>query len=219
MRLVLAILMTASTALASDFTFFGEGVVVSTNYTLQDGQHSAITLPSTLPQNEIYLAWPKNEYGYGHPVVINKAEAWWITPSLLSAGESFSVYGRNLSLGGSTDALNQIGGHEASIELDKSFQYGILRVSPSAAANWMSEEMTENDFGVPEDKATAERSAYYPGASVSLEAGVGLFIEITTDWLVVGSVAVEWFDENVYDSPIVSEHYVFKGFGAINYVF
>jgi hypothetical protein len=104
MRLVLAILMTASTALATDFTFFGEGVAVSTNYTLQDGRQGAITLPSTLPANELYLAWPKNQYGYGEPIAINKAEAWWVGFDTVSTGETFYVYGRNLALGDGTNS-------------------------------------------------------------------------------------------------------------------
>ena len=71
----------------------------------------------------------------------------------------------------------------------------------------------------PASSAAANRPAYEPGASTSLEGGVGLFIEVTEDWLIVTSVAVEWLDESIYDSPIVEEHYVVKGFGAINYVF
>ena len=127
--------------------------------------------------------------------------------------------GIGLSVGGSVDALNQIGGYEGSIAVNKSFQFGILRISPNLGVNWMDEEMAANDFGVSGDQATANRPAYDPGASTSLEGGIGLFIEVTEDWLIVTSVAVEWLDESIYDSPIVEEHYVVKGFGAINYVF
>ena len=127
--------------------------------------------------------------------------------------------GVDLSVGSSLDALNQIGGYEGSIEIDKSFQFGNFRISPGLAVNWMDEEMAENDFGVPADKATANRPAYQPGASTSLEGGISLFVELTQDWLIVASAGIEWFDRNVYDSPIVDEHYVLKGFGAINYVF
>lgn len=127
--------------------------------------------------------------------------------------------GVDLSVGSSVDALNQIGGYEGSIEVSKSFQLGILRVSPSLAVNWMDKEMAENDFGVPANKAAANRPAYQPGASTSLESGIGLFFELTPDWLLVASAGIEWFDQNVYESPLVDEHYVLKGFGAINYVF
>jgi hypothetical protein len=46
-----------------------------------------------------------------------------------------------------------------------------------------------------------------------------MFIEITQDWLIFVSTSVEFLDSAVTDSPIVSEDYVIKGFGAINYVF
>lgn len=127
--------------------------------------------------------------------------------------------GVDLSLGGALDALNRIGGYEGSIEMSKSFQLGLLRMSPSLAVNWMDADLASNDFGVPADKATPSRSAYQPGALTSLEGGIRLFIELTPDWLIVASTGVEWLDRNAYDSPIVDEPYVIKGFGAINYVF
>jgi len=127
--------------------------------------------------------------------------------------------GVDLSLGSALDALNRIGGYEGSIEINKSFQFGLLRISPSVAVNWMDADMAANDFGVPEDKATPNRPAYQPGAATSLEGGIGLFIELTPDWLIVASTGVEWLDHNVHRSPIVDEQYVIKGYGAINYVF
>lgn len=127
--------------------------------------------------------------------------------------------GLDLSAGSALDALDRIGGYESSVEINKSFQFGILRLSPSLALNFLDAELAANDYGVPEDKATAARPAYQPGASTSLEAGIGLFIELTPDWLIVTSAGVEWLDRNAYDSPIVEDQYVIKGFGAINYVF
>jgi outer membrane protein len=142
--------------------------------------------------------------------------------STLMAGLSLQAElpgGVVLSVGGSMDALNRIGGYEGSIQVNKSFQFGMFRISPSLAVNWMDEEMADNDFGVPTKKATPNRPAYRPGASTSLESGIDLFFELTPDWLVALSTGIEWFDRNAYDSPIVDEHYVIKGFGAINYIF
>jgi outer membrane protein len=127
--------------------------------------------------------------------------------------------GINLSIGGSRDALNRIGGSESSISASKSFLFGSLRIAPNLAVNWMDSDMAANDFGVPDKKATPDRPAYSPGSSTSLEGGLSLFFELTPNWLVIANAAVEWFDDNAYDSPIVDEHYVIKGFGAINYVF
>jgi outer membrane protein len=127
--------------------------------------------------------------------------------------------GVDLSIGGSRDALDRIGGYESSISVSKSLQFGALRTAPKVAVNWMDSDMAKNDFGVQGKKATFNRPAYSPGSSTSLEGGLGLFFELSPNWLIAASAAIEWFDDNAYDSPIVEEHYVIKGFGAINYVF
>jgi outer membrane protein len=56
-------------------------------------------------------------------------------------------------------------------------------------------------------------------AVFTADVGVGILYEITTEWLLVMNVAVEFFDNEITDSPIVSEDYVVKGFLAVNYVF
>ena len=117
------------------------------------------------------------------------------------------------------DALDKIGGGEARLELDKSLQFGVFRFSPELGLNWLSSDLSNHDFGVPMGKAAPDRPAYAPGDVFSLEAGMGLFIEITRDWLVILNGGLEFLDDAVTDSPIVSEDYVIKGFGAVNYVF
>ncbi len=61
------------------------------------GRHCSITLANTLYPNTIYLMWLENESGYGEPIRINNAEAWWVGPQRIKAGEEFSIYGRNLT--------------------------------------------------------------------------------------------------------------------------
>ena len=85
--------------------------------------------------------------------------------------------------------------------------------------NYLSPEIANHDFGVPADKATVKRPAYQLDSTTSVEAGVGLFIEITRDWLFVMDANLERFSDEVVNSPIVDQDYVIKGFAAINYVF
>jgi outer membrane protein len=117
------------------------------------------------------------------------------------------------------DALDRIGGGEARVAFDKSFQYGVFRFAPEIAVNWISSELSNYDYGVSDSQATSERTAYTLGDTYSVEAGVGIFIEITRDWLFFMNVATESLSDDVTASPIVSEDYVIKGFAAINYVF
>ena len=96
------------------FLFFGDtgtGKVLADGQILRlDGMQSAITLPEALPDDQMFLLWPRNDNGYGRPVAINQTEAWWVGPGRVAAGEAFSIYGRNLKLG-NTDCSLYIDGH------------------------------------------------------------------------------------------------------------
>jgi len=127
--------------------------------------------------------------------------------------------GFDLSAGYEHDVLNQIGGGTAQVEISKSFQAGVFRFSPGLAVNWLSSELSNHDFGVEPENATSERSAYDVGDTISIEAGLGLFVEITREWMVIVNASVELLDDKATDSPIVSEDYVVKGFAAVSYVF
>jgi outer membrane protein len=127
--------------------------------------------------------------------------------------------GLDMSASYEHDVLHRIGGGEARLEFGKSLQAGIFRFFPAIAFNWTSSELSNHDFGVSDNQATAERPAYYLDDVYSVEAGLGFFIEITRDWLVIMNVAAESLSNDVNASPIVSEDYVIKGFAAVNYVF
>lgn len=125
----------------------------------------------------------------------------------------------DLALGYEHDVLDNIGGGIASLRISKALQSGILRFSPQISINYLSSEISNHDFGVALDKATAERPAYETGSTTSMEAGLGLFIEITREWLFVMDVNYEMLSDEVINSPIVDKDYVVKGFAVINYVF
>ncbi|MFC1452990.1 MipA/OmpV family protein [Verrucomicrobiota bacterium] len=126
--------------------------------------------------------------------------------------------GVDLSAGYEHDVLDEIGGGVGRLAIDKSFRAGVFSLSPEIGLNWVSAELSNHDFGVPAESATAARPAYDPGGTFSVEGTVRLFIEVATGWLVVMSAGVELQNENVTDSPIVSEEHIIKGFAAVNYV-
>lgn len=117
------------------------------------------------------------------------------------------------------DVLDRIGGGEARFELGKSLQWGIFRLTPAVALNWTSEHLSQHDFGVSNAQATTQRPAYSLSDVYSVEAGLGVFIEVSQDVLIIMNVAVESLSSEVTASPIVSEDHVIKGFAVINYVF
>lgn len=117
------------------------------------------------------------------------------------------------------DVLDKIGGGESHLKLDKSFQFGMLKLTPGIALNWMSSDLANHDFGVLAYQATHERPAYALEDIYSFELKMGAFIELSPDWLFVLDVAAEILPKEVADSPIVSKDYIIKGFAVINYVF
>jgi len=127
--------------------------------------------------------------------------------------------GLEAGLGYQHDILNQIGGGQARLSLGKTFQWGIARITPAVGLNWLSETISNYDYGVSPEQARSGRPAYDPGASWSPEVGLGAFLEVTRSWLIIGSLGAEFLDSSVRSSPIVSEDYVLKGFFAVNYVF
>ncbi|MDZ8117757.1 glycosyl hydrolase family 28-related protein [Pontiella agarivorans] len=88
------------------FTVYaGDESLIDASILRLDGRLCSIMLPETLPKNDMYLMWPCNAEGYGRPVAINKAELWWVGFDKVVAGDYFSVYGRNVSLGGGKSYL------------------------------------------------------------------------------------------------------------------
>jgi outer membrane protein len=117
------------------------------------------------------------------------------------------------------DVIDRIGGGEAHLQFSKSYQIGRARLSPQVGMNWLSPDLAENDFGVLSEQALPDRPAYSPGSTLSYEMGLGLFIELSEDWVVVLNTGVEILDKKIRRSPIVSEEHVFKGFAAVSYLF
>ena len=117
------------------------------------------------------------------------------------------------------DVLDRIGGGQGRLRLSKGFQAGIFRLVPQISANWLSEDLANHEFGVPESAATLVRPAYSTGDALSVEIGFGSFIEITENWRAVLNLSIEQFGDEIGDSPIVDADRVVRGFAAITYVF
>ena len=117
------------------------------------------------------------------------------------------------------DVLDKIGGGAAKARLSKAFQVGWLRIGPQLQVNWLSADLANHDFGVPQSVATPTRPAYDVGSSVSYEVGFTSLIELTEDWRVILNLSAEFLPDGVVASPIVDEDRVIKGFAALTYVF
>jgi len=142
--------------------------------------------------------------------------------STVMAGLGFRVEvpgGVNVLLRYEHDVIDKIGGGAATARASKGFQAGAFRFAPQLQVNWLSADLTNNDFGVPASAATPTRPAYDTGSSVSYEVGIGTFIELSEDWRVIVNVSAEFLPSEISSSPIVADDRVVKGFAAITYVF
>lgn len=128
-------------------------------------------------------------------------------------------YGFDMSLNYEHDLLDRIGGGIADIGISRGFQYGVFRLRPSLFLNWVSSEVNNYEFGVPESAATSTRPAYSPGSSTSIELGLGTFVELSEDWRLVFNIYGEFLNDAVTASPIVADDTVISGFAGITYTF
>ena len=60
-----------------------------------------------MPADGMKIIWPITATETGSPVRVNNTEAWWFGPDLVSTGETFSIFGRNLG----TNCFAYIEGH------------------------------------------------------------------------------------------------------------
>ena len=127
--------------------------------------------------------------------------------------------GFDLSVQCDVESLNEHSGVLAGLAVDKSFQFGVVKLSPSVSLNWASSALMAYEFGVATDAATGDRPSYVPGDSFSLGMNLSGFVEVTRDWLIVGSIGVEVPDDAFSESPLVEDSKVWSSFLAINYVF
>ena len=79
--------------------------------------------------------------------------------------------------------------------------------------------MSNHDFGVTPGGATPDRPAYRLGSTTSVEAGLGIFVELSEEWRIIVNVAGERLDDQVAASPIVDDDVVIKGLAIVTYVF
>lgn len=126
--------------------------------------------------------------------------------------------GVDVSFSAQYDALNRIHASTAQLGISRPFSFGRSRLSPSLALNWQNAKLANHEFGVPADKATPTRSAYRLDDIISVEGGMGCFMELPKDWVFIVNMNVEFLGSDLTDSPIVSEDYILKGFVALNVV-
>jgi outer membrane protein len=140
----------------------------------------------------------------------------------MTAGLALQVDGPagiDVSAGYEHDLLDRVGGGIGRVGVDKSFQRGLLTLSPQVGMNWITAELAGYEYGVPANRAIAGRPAYRPGDALELEAGLTLFIELSGTWRILLSGSATFLPAELADSPLVDQAQVYNGFLAITRLF
>ena len=117
------------------------------------------------------------------------------------------------------DVLDEIGGGEARLFLERPFQASVARLSPRVGLRWLDSEIADYDFGVPIEQALPGRPAYAPGDSLNLELGLRTSVEITRSWRLILDFGAQFLDDAIGRSPIVEEDVLYQGFAALSFAF
>jgi len=116
-----------------------------------------------------------------------------------------------MSLDFTHDVLDEHRGYEFKFSLRKPFQnvFDIesLTLIPSAGVNWRSKQLNDYYYGVRPSEAIAGRPAYDVGSSFGWLTGLQLNYQLSEKWSLLSIVNLEWFDDEITDSPIVDEDY------------
>jgi outer membrane protein len=127
--------------------------------------------------------------------------------------------GFELNLEYQHDLLDRVGGTTVRARLSRGFPVGPVTFVPQLSVNWLSSELSNYDFGVPVEAENANRPAFILGSTTNFELGIGAFVELTEDWLLLIDVSAERLDSDITASPIVGDNRVFKGLAMISYIF
>jgi outer membrane protein len=123
--------------------------------------------------------------------------------------------GFKLSAGYEHDILDRTGGGTGHFGVGKAFQQGLLTISPKISVNWLTDKLTDYEYGVSAAQVRTDRPAYHPGDAVNLEAGVTIFRELYKKWQIILGSSVVFLPSNLNASPIVDQSHLFKSFVAV----
>jgi len=124
-----------------------------------------------------------------------------------------------LSLTYQHDVLDEIGGGLASSSLSKSIRWKNYKISPLIGLNWISEEFSQHDYGVPESRATETRPAYALNDSLNPFLGFNFMHEVGDNWLFIFNSTFEFLDSDIKRSPLIDSDYSISFLSTFNYLF
>ena len=118
---------------------------------------------------------------------------------------SYSGDWGELTLGTAHDISNKHDGYSLSLGYSYRLMYGRWFVEPSVGVSYASKDVVNYYYGVSEQDVTAERAFYQADSAVNYELGLTAGYIINRDQQVMAFAGMEFFDDEISDSPIVDD--------------
>jgi outer membrane protein len=143
----------------------------------------------------------------------------------VDAGGEFGIAGDWGSVTTSfvTDAFDQHNGQELRViygkQCENAFDVEGLRITPSVGLAWQSHNLVNYYYGVRTDEARPGRPAYRPGEAVNWLTGIDGTYQLNDRWTLLAGITIFWLDDEIRNSPIVSQDYAISFIAGVMYKF
>jgi outer membrane protein len=117
------------------------------------------------------------------------------------------------------DLLSQHDGYSVELSLRKPTPIGRVFVAPSISYVYDSDDRSDYYFGVRPQEATADRPAYELDGTHNWRAGVVASTNLTRKVFAIAGANYTIFDDDISDSPIVSQDGQYRVFLGLGYMF
>ncbi len=144
---------------------------------------------------------------------------------MLGLSQSFkSTYG-DINLGANIDVTTKTNGYLLSAEYSKKLFLPVSSkflffITPSLGVNYSSEQITNYFYGISASEATRSGlPEYSTNGALSPYLGVNMLINFSERWNLFVATRLNRLPDQIYDSPMVSQRYIFTTVLSLTYNF
>lgn len=125
----------------------------------------------------------------------------------VDAGIRLTHYGPlEFRVQGLADILDKSGGYELSAGAFIPIDVPRWRIRPGVEALWQSDALVDYYYGVAPNEATPARPAFEGQSALSWRISLQSRFEFTPDWFLQTNLNVDLLNNDIQDSPIVSDN-------------
>ena len=144
---------------------------------------------------------------------------------MLGLNQSFENRYGAISLGANFDITTRTNGYLLSAEYNKKFflpvsQRFLFFVTPSLGATYSSQKITNYFYGISTSEASRSGlPEYNTSGALSPYLGLNILINVSKRWNIFAATRLNRLPDQIYDSPMVSQRYIFTTVLSFTYNF